>query len=126
MATMVVIKHGLRSEPMGGTSLSVGKGIINVAAIRQGIIYLFSQNVMRFNDGRYHATVNLFGFADLLDGLSEHDAEAAGFEVIMDNSTKKYLFAGLRWETSPKETDLKIFGPKSNPENPHVIDLLEG
>jgi hypothetical protein len=57
--------------------------------------------------------------------MSEHDAENAGFEVIVDNSIKKYLFAGLRWETNIRETDLKIFGPKSNPENPYVIDLLK-
>ena len=123
-STMVVIKHGIRFEPEGGSPLPVGKGLLNLAAVRKGIYFLRGQNVMPFNDGHYHATINTFGMEDLLNGFSEHDAMQAGFAVIDDDGPKKYFFAGLRWETNYHESDLKIFGPKSNPENPWVIDLV--
>jgi hypothetical protein len=124
VSTMVVIKHGLRFEPVGGSPLPIGKGLLNIAAIQKGIMYLRSVNLYPFNDGRYHATINTHGFAEILSAFSEHDATEAGFEVVADDQSKKFIFAGLRWETNYRESDLKIFGPKSNPDNPFVIDLI--
>lgn len=107
-STMVVIK--------------VARGLLTLAAIQQGVTYLLDGGVPKFNDKKYHVSVPFYVFADLLVGFSEHDALQAGFEVIVDDQAKKYLFAGLRWETN-YESDVKIFGPKSNPDNPYVIDL---
>jgi hypothetical protein len=83
------------------------------------------QNVQRFNDGKYHVTLSPDAFAGLINAFSAADAADAGFERIEDSSTPRFFFGGLRWETDPKATDLKIFGPKSNPENPYVIDLMK-
>ena len=79
--------------------------------------------VPRFNDGKYHATLSPEAFVNLINGFSAADAFDAGFSRIEDSSTPRYLFGGLRWETDASATDLKIFGPKSDPVNPFVIDL---
>jgi|SRR5229473_336029 len=110
MASMVVIKFG--------------KGLLHLAAVRQAVAYLMGQNVQKFNDGRYHVSLHPDTFVDLLNAFSAADAFDAGFERA-DESAPRYFFAGLRWETDSKATDLKIFGPKSSPENPYVIDLRE-
>lgn len=110
-STMVVIKFG--------------KGLLHLAAIQKGVAYLIGQNVQKFNDGKYHVTLNRDAFVDLINAFSAADAFDAGFERIEDSTTPRYFFAGLRWETDSKATDLKIFGPKSDPANPFVIDLTE-
>jgi hypothetical protein len=120
-ATMVVIKHGLRFVPLG--EVPAGKGLLHLAAVRKGVYFLRGQDVRPFNDGKYHAAVNDDAFRELIDAFSAADAADAGFERL-DDPSPRYFFGGLRWETSPNYTDLKIFGPKSNPENPFVIDLL--
>lgn len=111
MATMVVIKFG--------------KGLLHLAAVREGVSYLMSQNVQRFNDGKYHVTLSTEAFVDLINAFSAADAADAGFERIEDSTTPRYFFGGLRWETDSKATELRIFGPKSDPANPYVIDLME-
>lgn len=110
-STMVVIKFE--------------KGLLHLAAVRQGIAYLMEQNVSRFNDGKYHIALSLESFKNLLSAFSEHDARESGFEAIADGQSVKYQFAGFRWEIDPKVSGLKIFGPKSNPDNPYVIDLTQ-
>lgn len=122
-ATMVVIKHGLRRSSLG--AVPAGVGLLHLAAVRQGVSYLMSQNVQRFNDGKYHVTLNNQAFIELIDAFSAADAADAGFSRLEDSTTPRYFFAGLRWETQSEATDLKIFGPKSDPSNPHVIDLTE-
>jgi hypothetical protein len=111
VATMVVIKFG--------------KGLLHLAAVRQGVAYLMAHEVQRFNDGKYHVTLSPDAFADLINAFSAADAADAGFERIEDSSTPRFFFGGLRWETDPKATELRIFGPKSDPANPHVINLVE-
>ena len=121
-ATMIVIRHGLRHVPLG--NVPAGKGLLNLSAVRRGIAYLMSANVERFNDNRYHVLINLDAFRELIEQFTAADAADAGFERI-DESASRFNFAGLRWETDPKWTYLSICGPKSSPDNPHVIDLVQ-
>jgi hypothetical protein len=105
--------------------IKIGKSPLHLAAIRQGVGHLMSQNVQRFNDGRYHVTLSPAVFQKLIDAFSEADAVNAGFERIDDSAVPRFFFAGLRWEIDSKATDLRIFGPKSDVVNPYVIDLVE-
>lgn len=97
---------------------------LNLFTVRKALIYLRGEGVQKFNDGFYHVSISQDGMEALLSGFSEHDADAAGFEVVNDNP-KRIIFAGLRWEIDSKTQDVKIYGPKSDPSQAKVIDGSE-
>jgi hypothetical protein len=107
------------------STMVVIRGKWNLAVIRQGVSYLMDNNVSRFNDGMYHISLSIASFREFMGAFSEADAVNAGFKRLDSPANIVVEFGGLRWETDPKATELRIFGPKSDPANPLVINLTD-
>lgn len=98
---------------------------LNLFTVRKATAWLRGRDVMLFNDGMYHATISQKDAIALLGGFSEHDAQAAGFEIVNDNPLR-FVFARLRWEVTNDvpfcNGEVKIFGPKSDPAETKVFE----
>lgn len=103
-------------------SISVNEPL-NLYAVRSATAYLRRQGVAQFNDGMYHATISQKDAIALLGGFSEHDAAAAGFEIV-NETPLRFVFARLRWEIVEGAKDVQIFGPKSNPAETVQVDQV--
>jgi hypothetical protein len=94
---------------------------LNLFTVRMATSWLRGMDVMPFNDGMYHATISQKDAIALLGGFSEHDAAAAGFEIVSDNPTR-FVFARLRWEVAKDAKEVQIFGPHSSPAETKVFE----
>lgn len=101
---------------------------LNLYTVRKATAWLNDQGVMTFNDGMYHATISQRDAIALLGGFSEHDAQAAGFEIVNENPIR-FIFSRIRWEISDESGNVvkgaipvSIFGPKSDPAAARVFE----
>lgn len=97
------------------------KAPLNLFSVRMATSWLRGMDVMPFNDGMYHATISEKDAIVLLGGFSEHDAQAAGFEIVSD-SPIRFVFSRLRWEVVKDVKEVQIFGPKSDPAESKVFE----
>lgn len=99
--------------------------LLNAGIVRRAVLSLVGRGVLVFDDGLYHAEIHTFGMQDLLNGLSQHEATSQLIRVPTkgDSRKKVFIYCGVRWEVSSTPNLVRIFGPKSDPDNTVVIDL---
>lgn len=103
-----------------------GDQFLSAGVIRQAIANLRGRDVQPYEDGLYHADISYLGMKDLLAGLSVADAieQDFHFQEGKPNSGKKTaVYLGVRWEIGNHYKAVKIYGPKSDPNNVLKIDL---
>jgi hypothetical protein len=95
--------------------------------IRRAQAALMSRAVQRFEDGMYHGEIHNFGMQSLISDVSAHDAQSLiqRIETKPDADYRLMVFLGIRWEVSNRPRLVRIFGPRSDPDNQVVIDLTK-
>ncbi len=73
----------------------------------------------------YHATISRLGMYDLLAGLSVADAAAEDFHTLTDKKDLTAVHLGVRWTILDGVHEVRVFGPKSDPSNVILVDLLD-
>jgi hypothetical protein len=127
MTTTIVIRHGIRTTPEFVLGFDPGfpvGGSLNPLAVRRAYAALMARDVWKFDDGLYHGEAHPFAMVDLLDSMSESEATASGFVSLPGKpGTKTLVHLGVRWDVSPRYKQVRIYGPKSDPDNVVVLDL---
>src|SRR5579864_1839694 len=126
VTTTIIIRHGVRTFPeflMGQpTGFPVGEPLTPFV-IRKAVANLRGRDVQSFEDGMYHGDISRLGLYDLVATLSVADAAAEDFHSLTDKKGLVVQHLHIRWTVSDTIHEVRIYGPRSDPNNQIVIDL---
>lgn len=129
--TTVIIRHPVSAtaEFLFGTNPGFpNTGVFpNPLLFQRVILTLQTRGVQVFSDGLPHGEIHPLAAYDLLASGSRADLDRQGLLRLETKPGQSQLIVlhGIRWEVSPRFSEIRIFGSSSSPDEVLLIDLVK-